>query len=281
MTRLLTLSLFLLLSTASAQKTIDYVKMATNSEFYDVYVNTFLNTEIVKEYKLDAKSTVQIKPKMDYSKVYSIEGINLLYKGMVKVSFEIALRSSKKDTVVTYKIPVSASNKYQIVKSLISEMSEMGVVDMALEELTIFSEKYSRLNCDAILTRYQDEVSIEGIMRLHEAMAQTSDKSCKVRLEVAKEKVLVEYGNKYCDENINKLKVMAVSGVEFQMIKAVNILSKIPPNCKCSEEAITISKGIGEYFLKRSNKELNIKAERINHFLLEGDYDSWSQLNSY
>ncbi|AWV99611.1 hypothetical protein [Arcticibacterium luteifluviistationis] len=281
MTRLLTLSLFLLLSTANAQKTIDYVKMATNTEFYDGYVNTFLNTEIAKEYKLDSKSTVEIKPTMDYSKVYSIEGINLLYKGVVKVSFELGLRSSKKDTIVTYEIPVSASNKYQIVKDLILEMAEMGVVGMVLEELTVFSEKYSGLNCDVILTRYQDEVTIEGIMRLNEAISQTSDKSCKIKLEAAKEKILVEYGNKYCDENFNKLKVLSVSGVEFQMIKAVNILSKIPPNCKCSEEAITISKGIGEYFLKRSNKELNIKAKRINHFLLEGDYDSWSQLNNH
>lgn len=73
-----------------------------------------------------------------------------------------------------------------------------------------------------------------------------------------------------------KHKTPTASGIELQMMKAVNMLSSIPPKSKCSQEALQVSKEIGDYFVKKPNEQMETKIQIVNQNLSLQNNADWN-----
>ena len=82
-----------------------------------------------------------------------------------------------------------------------------------------------------------------------------------------------------CNQQMQKIKILANSKQLLQMDRAVQQLLLIPPNAPCAAEALQVSKEIGEHITQQSGQtyELLVKYQHImdNHSL-----DDWFQFFS-
>ena len=97
---------------------------------------------------------------------------------------------------------------------------------------------------------------------------------CKSAKKSLAEKITEIQAKEFCDAQIQKIKIMSNSTVPRQLDIAMRELLMIPPNAPCADEAISISKQIGEHLTQRSEKtkKLLIKFENIQR---NNQWEEW------
>lgn len=265
--------LLLITTTLTAQRSVHLIDLQENSEFYSYVINAQLLKQLEENYLLTNKSDILVKPRLNYDKLYSLEGVQNIYKGSVSLSIQLSNKTTKKDTTLNYTFPLTAKNKYDVSQVLSELITASNTMAQLKETINSFIETQFDADCSKIIEAYADDYSLEAIQKVSNALQNSSDKDCRLKLLSLKQHLTANFGNEYCAENMSKIKVLAASGIEFQMIKAVNMLSNIPPKCDCSEEAIQVSKEIGSFFKKRSNEQISTKIRIINQNLSSGSND--------
>ena len=260
--------LSLLTSIAYSQK----VDIKINST--DIYSNERLNNDFVTKntdlFNVTYTANTNLTFGTDISKVFKIEGISTKFAGKGKVTIQVNNSNLGVDTTFTFTSNLSVSNKYEIEDKLIEAFinNADGSKGLANNINTYLSKSVSK-NCDNVIKKAEQELNNKNWKEAYRKAVSVSNSNCKKEAQSIIDKVELAYGEEFCNEKLTRIKVLANSGIEYKMELAVDELYRMPSKAKCKDEAILISKQIGEYLLKKNNG--STKVLNLNQVILKGN----------
>jgi hypothetical protein len=178
---------------------------------------------------------------------------------------------------------IKSSSKEQLanllVETYINEKSNLVILHKMVAG---FYEKEFNKKCKIGVEKIKQATENQDFTKALQLCAFYNATTCKKETVELKTKILSEYGKQVCDNDMQKIRILANSGVEYQMVKAIDMLYKIPPKSPCADEAVKLSKTIGKYLLKKSSGESS--NDRLNILIkmyTNQDVTSWSNVNMF
>ena len=235
-------------------------------------LNRNLN-EIVKEsFNISWNSSITIKPVINTGKVHLIEGMDVKSSGKAQLEFYIKDINTKEAVSYTYAKQVSGRTTKDVAKALVDAF-ENDVEKQA--ELIVVVSEFITDNFNKHCERYREQiVKFNQENKYDKALAlllNYDQSNCDNEATSILSQTLEEQAAYNCREKIQKASVMINSGVNFQINRAIPILLSIAPNAPCADEAIALSKQVGEK-MTDSNK---YRLELSKYQSFSDDYDSW------
>lgn len=238
-----------------------YSKERLASEFFNK--NTAL-------FELSYSSGNVITFNIDASKVLKIEGISTKFAGKGKISLQVENATLAIDTLFTFSNNLSVANKYEVEEKLIEAFlnTPEGLKLMA-KNINAYLLKATSKNCADVIKVAHKDLENKNWRDAYRKAAEVQNSDCRKDAQGIITKVEEAYGEEFCNEKLARIKILASSGIEYKMEMAVDELYGMPTKAKCKEEAIGISKEIGEYFLKKNNG--STKVINLNQVVSKGN----------
>ncbi|NBA85017.1 hypothetical protein GVN16_04560 [Emticicia sp. CRIBPO] len=275
-------SLLSCLKVAYAQQVIIDANRSSNHQYYaEIKLDNYIQSELSKEFKLSANSLIGISWKVDLSKVVMLEGINTQLSGGSRIAFRLVNKLDNSDSTFFYTKNIKTSSKNELVELLVNNYidDKTNLITLNKAISSFFNSRFGK-SCDTGIQKVTSELGKENFSGALQILNFYRESPCQAKLSELRTHVLAKYGERVCENDMQKIKILANSGIEYQMVKAVDMLYKIPPKSPCSEEAIKVSKEIGEYMLKKSpgNSE---KIKVLIKIYTDQDLNSWNGLNMF
>lgn len=220
-------------------------------------------------YSFESQNNNVLQVITDISKVNKLEGMATNYTGNAKIKFNLKNTELHLDSTWYYSAQVKASDTYGVFTKLTESYLNSSNELEKLHNILLNSFKNgANLNCTEILKKATEDFTNKDLKMSFNKIKNIENSSCKKEVLELKNKISEAYSEEFCGEKLDKIKILAASGIEYKMDIAVEELLKMPTNAKCKNEVISISKSIGEYLLKKpSNAEKSIQ---LNQVLISG-----------
>ncbi|MFY7825699.1 MAG: hypothetical protein ACOVQ4_01180, partial [Flectobacillus sp.] len=205
-----------------------------------------------ENFGIEANSKITLSCEVDLSKVFKIEGLTTKYVGKSKINFKVVNNYGDLDTTFSYTIETSAPSKSEVFSKTKSSFIKDKVLQTKMNnEIHSYLLAKANHNCKTELEEAkQNFINKEWKEAYQKASAQLLT-TCNKDAKALMTKIDMAYDEEFCNEKLTKIKIMANSGIEYRMEIALEELLTIPKNSKCKEEALKISKQIGDYLLKK------------------------------
>lgn len=275
--------LALALGKVAAQSTFLDVENSNNNISYyaEQKLNASLYEYLNKTYRINSNSYLSVSWKLDLSKVTMLEGMNTQLSGDPRIAFRLSNKLDNKDSVFYYKKNIKTASKNELADQLVeSYLADKSNLNMLGKDINTFFQNQFGKNCEKGIEKVKSELEAKNFTNALHLIGFYNTTACKKSTVELKAKVLEEYGKQVCENDMDRIKILANSGIEYQMVTAVDMLYRIPPKSPCSAEAIKVSKEIGDYFLKKSsspNKQLNT----LIQIYTNTDIEAWNALNMF
>jgi hypothetical protein len=279
----LCLSLFSTLSKAQSL----YIDASKNDNYTyssEKKLNDYVYDYLAKQYKINENSFLGISWQLDLSKTTIIEGMNSQLSGSPRIVVRLTNKIDNSDSVFYYTKSFKTTTKVEIVNALIdSYIAEKTNLNTLNTFVSAFYDKNFGKKCDKAVVEIKKKIESQSFTEALHLAAFFQNTSCKKNITDLKAKALEEYGKYVCENEMQRIKVLANSGIEYQMIKAIDLLYRIPPKSSCSNEVIKVSKEIGDYLLKKSanSKEDNDRINILIKMQMSQDINTWNGLNMF
>ncbi|MBX2951607.1 MAG: hypothetical protein KF870_03815 [Leadbetterella sp.] len=244
-------------------------KHAIRLEFSDVYDQERIWTEIQRTglTGIDPTSDNEVRISYDLSRVHQLEGMTNSFSGNAKVLIRLKNRSGKPDTTWSFSSHVKVKNKWDAYEKLTSDFLEdsKGLKNSLMvinHTLDIF---YSR-NCTSVLAEANEYFRRKNLKEAYANAKKIEDGICGKEAKNLIAQVENTYSDEFCGEILPRIKILASSGVAYQMEKAIELLYRYPPKAKCNDEVQKVAKSVGDYISKLPQKQ----SIEINNILSNG-----------
>jgi uncharacterized protein YqgV (UPF0045/DUF77 family) len=207
---------------------------------------------------------------IDVSKILKIEGISTKFAGKGKIKLQIENPTLALDTTFVFNNNVSVANKYEIEEKLIEAFlnSPEGIKFFG-KNINDYLLKVTSKNCADVIKSASKELTNKNWKDAYQKANAILNSDCRNDAQSIIGKIEEAYAEEFCNEKMTRIKILANSGIDYKMEIAVDELYQIPTKAKCKEEAINISKQIGEYFLKKNNG--STKVLNLNQIVSKGN----------
>lgn len=210
--------------------------------------NKFLKDFLKTDYNVAARSTIVVKPMLKKGGTHLIEGMEAKVVGKTKLEIHIIDKISKKDSVFVYSKATSAMTDENPDKNFINSFLDDETAQMAFKlVLKAFVKESFQNNCAAkfdAVAKMKEKKNHRKTMALLANIA--AENSCRAKAIQMQEDILKEQAVINCDKKIHEATLIVNSKLVFQYKKALKILLSISPDAPCAEEALALSKTMGE-----------------------------------
>lgn len=223
-----------------------------------------------ENFNIEDNSKITVGCEVDISKVFKIEGLTTKYVGKSKINFKIVNSSGEMDTTFIYSTDINSPSKGEVFSKTKANFikDKVGLAKMN-HEIHSYLLASANNNCKSELESAKQDFANKEWKDSYQKASSLLLSSCKNDAKALMVKIDSARDEEFCNEKLTKIKIMAKSGIEYRMEMALEELLTIPRNSKCKEEALKISKQIGDYLLKKG--EINSsKLQSINQLIIKG-----------
>ncbi len=210
-------------------------------------LNNYLNEQFQENYNIVYHSNITISSKAKLDNLRLIEGMDVKHVGKPKLEFRIQEKNTKKDTTLTYEYQIEGNNRSVVVEKLVESFIEDSD---AIKEVIAISNAFITQcyidHCSSIEAHIKSLLENNQSKQSLKQLVNFKASKCSPNSDKLYEEVLNKIAQKSCDQKLQEAKIMINSGVMFQMKRAIPILTSIPPNAPCANDAIELSKEIGK-----------------------------------
>jgi len=240
---------------------------AIRVEFSDVYNPEKILAEIqrIGLTGIDPASESTVRIRYDLSRLHQLEGLSNSFSGNARVLLSLENRSGKPDTTWTFSRNVKAKDKWEAYEKLSAAFIEEGLKNSLMVINTALDKFYSR-NCSSVLAEANAYFKRENLKEAYAWAKKIETGPCEKDARVLIAKIENAYSDEFCGEILPRIKVLAASGIAYQMEKAVELLYRYPPKAKCGDEVQKVAKSIGDYISRLPQKQ----SIEINNILSNG-----------
>lgn len=233
-------------------------KHAVRLNFSDVYDKERIISEIQRAglTGIDAASENEVHIKYDLSRVHQLEGLTNSFSGNARVLLSLKNNSGKPDTTWSFSCNVKAKDKWEVYEKLSSAFIQdsKGLRNSLMLINTVLDNFYAN-NCSSVLAEATHYFSIKNLKEAYSRAKKIETGTCGRDAQALITKIENAYSEEFCEEILPRIKVLAYSGVAYQMEKAVELLYRYPPKAKCSDEVQKVAKSVGDYISKLPQKQ--------------------------
>ncbi len=225
---------------------------------------------------IDPASENRVHIKYDLSKVHQLEGLSNSFSGTAKVWINLKSSTGKTDTTWNFSANIKAKNKWEVYEKLSAAfIEESQGIKGSIMIINTFLDRYYSLNCSAVLQEannfFERKNGKEAYVRVKKIESGPCEKDAKALIA----RIENRYSEEFCEEILPRIKVLANSGIAYQMEKAIELLYRYPPKAKCGDEVQQVAKSVGNYISKLPQKQ----SIEINNILSNGQ--SYNKIFEY
>lgn len=240
----------------------------------DTYYKERLVNEFIKKneelFDFSFASTNLVSFDLDISKIFKIEGISTKFSGKGRINLKIENTLLGIDTVLKFSNNISVKNKYEIEEKLLEEfLKNVDGIKLLGKNLNTLLINATSKKCAEIIRIANVELESKNYKDAFRKAKPLLNSDCSNAAQIVIEKIELAYGDEFCNEKLPRIKILANSGIDYKMEIAVDELYFMPLKAKCKDEAINVSKQIGEFFLKKNNG--SVKVLNLNQMVLKGN----------
>lgn len=238
-------------------------------DFSEVYDKEKIVSEIqrIGLTGIDPTSENQVLIKYDLSRVHQLEGLSNSFSGSAKVWVNLKNRSGKPDTTWSFSTNVKGKNKWEAYEKLsIAFIEDSKGLKNSLMTINTVLDKFYSLHCPSVLAEVNTYFEQKNWKEAYAKAKKIETGPCEKDAKALIAKIENAYSEEFCEEILPRIKILANSGIVYQMEKAIELLYRYPPKAKCGDEIQKIAKSVGEYISKLPQKQ----SIEINNILSNG-----------
>ena len=235
-----------------------------------------LNTGLKKDFNVHAQSLFSVSPYVTIGDSKLIEGMETYTYTEVEIEFIIGNKINKETKKWNYKGRGKGRNSYSAVSDAMKKFrsDKKGLKEFS-KVIAEYIDKELNGNCSAFLAEAKAALELENIDQALLIISNIKeDDSCRSAIQILEKRIMEKQAQDVCEQQMQKIKIMVNSKQPLQLNRAVQYLLMIPPNAPCADEALQLSKKIGEHIDQQSGKtyELLVRYQNILHDGLSGDW---------
>lgn len=203
-----------------------------------------------------------------------LEGIDTYYFAKLETTISIKSNINSLEKTITVQSEAKGKNECDAQRKAFLKSVKGKNKAKVYELLKAYSEENFTSFCTSISEKASELMRAEKFqeaLSLLNAIPEESE--CSSTLFSLRDNIVMEIANANCKKEMHELTLIVNSG-EINLVKRnIYRLLRIPPNAPCADEAIELSKKIGE--LMKANNKSSKELKEFNLYILEKNESSW------
>jgi|GEM_PF-1092537 len=233
-------------------------KHGVRLQLSDIYDQEKLLSEIqrIGLTGIDPVSENEVQISCDLSRLHQLEGLTNSFSGNARVLVRLKNTSGKPDTTWSFSCNVKVKNKWEAYEKLSTAFIEdsKGLKNSLMVINRTLDHHYS-VNCSSVVAEAEEYFRRKNLKEAYAKAKKTEDSACGKEAKDLVARIENAYSDEFCGEVLPRIKILANSGVAYQMEKAIELLYRYPPKAKCSDEVQKVAQSVGEYISKLPQKQ--------------------------
>ncbi len=236
---------------------------------------TLLGNTLGQSYNIKSHSSIVIKPKINTGKAHLIEGMDIKAAGKPELKFTIRDKTRKIDTSYVYVKELSAATPTKLGEKLVQTFSEDAQAKAELLEVinAFFAINYA----DGCAAHFEKVATLREKKEYHKALVILANmvavSSCSEKAVQMQDEIIADIDQEACDNKMHKATILVNSNSAYEMKQAIRILLTISPTAPCAQEALNLSKQIGEKM--KGKDKIMAKVNQYQQFYTQQGNDKW------
>ncbi len=238
---------------------------SSNSSNNDRNVNQLLQKKLKRSFQLHQHSNFVLSSFYEMGDVKQIEAMETVTVQEVYYYFKLVNRITKTEKEWDFTINGKGDTAYKAQQNANRTMVKYkGELDKVLADIKTYIKEEQQNNCTTYVQFAQQQLETGNyITALRSVYSFPDDSECADTIQEIKQSVIEQHLANYCEKELYQIQIMVNSGELYQLRRAINKLLYISPQAPCAEEAIALSKTIGEQL----NPDTHTKSyEKLNQF---------------
>ena len=216
---------------------------------------------------IDPASENEVQISCDLSRMHQLEGLTNSFSGSGRVLVRLKNTSGKPDTTWSFSSDIKVKNKWEAYEKLSTAFIEDSKgLKNSLMVINRILDNYNSVNCSSVMAEANEYFRRKNLKEAYAKARKVEESTCGKEAKDLVVRIENAYSDEFCAEILPRIKILAASGVAYQMEKAIELLYRYPPKAKCSDEVQKVALSLGEYISKLPQKQ----SIEINNILSNG-----------
>lgn len=244
-------------------------------------VKSKLTSRLKKDFSITEGAFFVLTTNATFGKMHVINGMDSYTTSEVVMTYKIdaeGVQSEDIDLVIKCKGKSEKDLKSKLGTSIIRDSKHYEKLEMFINS---FMEK-SLTNCSTVSTIVQKQLDENDYIKAYSLLSYYDMiQTCESEKEKMEEAIVNSHTEYACASIIQEAEILANSGNEYKMDKAINKLLLIPPNASCAKEAIRIAELVNKNALELGKTKATKMNDRIviRNTMTQEDWRIWYREN--